>query len=83
MQGTITVTLVPVIFCPRTNVDSPRVDNHSIQWRRVCNNSFFYTFTQNQWRKNYDEERKEGKKTKKKSVAHADLARFELGVVGL
>ena len=25
MQGTITVTLVAVIFCPGTNIDSPRI----------------------------------------------------------
>ena len=43
----------------RNNNNAVRVDNHGIQWRGV----FYYTLTQNQWRKKkYDEEGKEMEK---------------------
>ena len=51
------------------------VDNHGIQWRGVCNNSFMIHLHRISGEKNYDEEGKEMKKGKKgkKSVVQTWL----------
>ena len=60
----------------------PRVDNHGIQWRGVCNNSFIIHLHRISGEKNYDEEGKEMKKERKgrEKKCNSDL---ELRAVGL
>ena len=62
----------------------PRVDNHGIQWRGVCNNSFIIHLHRISGEKKYDEEGKEMKNERKRGEkCSLDLAGFELGAVGL
>ena len=52
----------------RKNNNAMRVDNHGIQWRGVCNNSFIVHLHRISGGKKW-ERNGEGKKTRKKSVA--------------
>ena len=52
----------------------PRVDNHGIQWRGVCNNSFIICLNRISGGKNYDEEGKEmEEERKRKKCSWLDL----------
>ena len=49
----------------RKNNNAMRVDNHGIQWRGVCNNSFIMHLHRISGGKKYDEEGKEMEKERK------------------
>ena len=66
MQDIINNYCTPVHF-GRVKYSLPRVDNHGIQWRGVCNNSFIIIHLHRiSGGKNYDEEGKEMKKERKR-----------------